>query len=53
MEYAYPGNPELGRLIAATATARGVHTRAHEGTSLELEYGTLVVCVALSVAGLG
>jgi len=42
MAYAYPGNPELGRLIAATATADGVFTRAHENTTLELEYGTLV-----------
>lgn len=42
MRYAYPGNPALGRLIAETATARGVFTRAHEIDSLELEYGTLV-----------
>lgn len=42
MRYAYPGNPVLGRLIAETATARGVFTRAHEINSLELEYGTLV-----------
>ncbi|KUZ75645.1 3,4-dihydroxyphenylacetate 2,3-dioxygenase [Burkholderia ubonensis] len=42
MAYAYPGNPALGRLIAETATARGIVTRAHEIDSLELEYGTLV-----------
>lgn len=42
MSYGYPGNPELGRLIAETATARGVNTRAHEIDSLELEYGSLV-----------
>ena len=42
MSYAYSGNPALGRLIAETATKRGVFTRAHETTSLELEYGTLV-----------
>jgi 3,4-dihydroxyphenylacetate 2,3-dioxygenase len=42
MTYDYPGNPELGRLIAATATEHGVFTRAHEIDSLELEYGTLV-----------
>lgn len=42
MEYAYPGNPALGRLIAETATAEGVFTRAHEVASLQLEYGTLV-----------
>lgn len=42
MEYDYPGNPELGWLIAETATEQGVFTRAHEVASLELEYGTLV-----------
>ncbi|KWE57095.1 3,4-dihydroxyphenylacetate 2,3-dioxygenase [Burkholderia ubonensis] len=42
MAYAYHGNPALGRLIAETATARGIATRAHEIDSLELEYGTLV-----------
>jgi 3,4-dihydroxyphenylacetate 2,3-dioxygenase len=42
MAYEYDGNPVLGRLIAATATAEGVFTRAHEVASLELEYGTLV-----------
>lgn len=42
MPYAYRGNPELGRRIAATATAHGVFTRAHETTSLGLQYGTLV-----------
>ena len=42
MAYDYPGNVELGRLIADTATAHGVFTRAHTIPSLELEYGTLV-----------
>jgi len=42
MAYEYPGDPVLGRLIARTATERGVRTRAHEMASLELEYGTLV-----------
>jgi 3,4-dihydroxyphenylacetate 2,3-dioxygenase len=42
LPYAYPGNPELGRLLAEAATAEGVHTRAHDATSLTLEYGTLV-----------
>lgn len=42
LAYEYPGNPPLGRAIAERATARGVHTRAHEIASLELEYGTLV-----------
>jgi 3,4-dihydroxyphenylacetate 2,3-dioxygenase len=42
MPYAYPGDPALGRLIAETATARGVPARAHDETTLGLEYGTLV-----------
>ena len=42
MKYTYPGNPELGELIARTATEHGVFTRAHQIDSLELEYGTLV-----------
>ncbi|MFO1402003.1 MAG: 3,4-dihydroxyphenylacetate 2,3-dioxygenase [Steroidobacteraceae bacterium] len=42
MSYAYAGNPALGRLIAEVATADGVRTRAHDATSLTLEYGTLV-----------
>jgi len=42
LEYAYPGNPRLGHLLADAATRAGVHTRAHDQTSLTLEYGTLV-----------
>ena len=42
LPFEYPGNPALGHLIAETATARGVFTRAHDTTSLDLEYGTLV-----------
>ncbi|MEZ5560591.1 MAG: 3,4-dihydroxyphenylacetate 2,3-dioxygenase [Pseudomonadales bacterium] len=42
LPYAYDGNPELGHLIADAATAAGVHTRAHDATSLPLEYGVLV-----------
>lgn len=42
MDYAYGGNPELGRRIAECANAAGVGTRTHEIDSLELEYGTLV-----------
>jgi 3,4-dihydroxyphenylacetate 2,3-dioxygenase len=42
LPYEYPGNPGLGRLIAEAATEDGVFTRAHEDTTLELEYGTLV-----------
>ena len=42
LPYAYPGNPELGHLIANVANEMGVATRAHSDTTLELEYGTLV-----------
>jgi 3,4-dihydroxyphenylacetate 2,3-dioxygenase len=42
MPYAYPGNPALGKLLAAGATKAGVLTRAHDETTLSLEYGTLV-----------
>ena len=42
LPYAYKGNPELGHMIAKAATAAGVRTRAHDDTSLTLEYGTLV-----------
>ena len=42
LPYAYPGNPELGHLIADMANEMGVATRAHSDTTLELEYGTLV-----------
>jgi 3,4-dihydroxyphenylacetate 2,3-dioxygenase len=42
MPYAYPGNPELGRMIADVANEMGVKSRAHSDTTLDLEYGTLV-----------
>jgi 3,4-dihydroxyphenylacetate 2,3-dioxygenase len=42
MPYEYDGNPELGKLIADAATEAGVQTRAHDNTTLALEYGTLV-----------
>lgn len=42
MPFSYTGNPELGKAIAEKATAAGVLTRAHDATSLALEYGTLV-----------
>ncbi|MCF5566855.1 3,4-dihydroxyphenylacetate 2,3-dioxygenase, partial [Pseudomonas sp. PA-3-11C] len=42
MDYAYPGCPELGELIAAEANLAGVRSMAHNIPSLELEYGTLV-----------
>ena len=42
MPYAYPGNPELGHVIADIANEMGVKSRAHSDTTLVLEYGTLV-----------
>lgn len=42
MPYEYPGNPALGKLIAKAAQAEGIATRAHDETTLGLEYGTLV-----------
>ncbi len=42
MTYEYQGNPELGRMIAEKACAKGVRAMSHEIDSLEMEYGTLV-----------
>ncbi len=42
MPYEYPGNPELGQLLAGAATRAGVLTRAHDDTTLGLDYGALV-----------
>ena len=42
MPYACAGNPALGQAMADVATAGGVLTRAHDATTLSLEYGTLV-----------
>ncbi|UCV11865.1 3,4-dihydroxyphenylacetate 2,3-dioxygenase [Dechloromonas denitrificans] len=42
LPYEFPGNPELGNLIAEEATAMGVKTRAHQVASLDLEYGTIL-----------
>lgn len=42
MEYAFPGNPELGHLLAAECNRYGVETMAHDATTLAPEYGTLV-----------
>lgn len=42
MPYSYDGNPALGHLMAAKAVQSGVNVRAHDATSLALEYGTLV-----------
>ncbi|MNQ05144.1 3,4-dihydroxyphenylacetate 2,3-dioxygenase [compost metagenome] len=42
MAYEFPGNPELGRLLAEEANRLGVETMAHDATTLAPEYGTLV-----------
>lgn len=42
MPYAFPGNPELGRLLADECNRFGVETMAHDATTLGPEYGTLV-----------
>lgn len=42
MPFSYPGNPALGKLMAEVATEAGVPTRAHDATTLNIEYGTLV-----------
>lgn len=42
MGYEFPGNPELGALLARTANELGVETLAHDSTTLAPEYGTLV-----------
>jgi len=42
MEFEYDGNPELGRLLAQACNEQGVETLAHDATSLDPEYGTLV-----------
>jgi 3,4-dihydroxyphenylacetate 2,3-dioxygenase len=42
MEYEFPGNPALGKLLAAACNEAGVETLAHDATTLAPEYGTLV-----------
>ena len=42
MTFESPGNPELGHLLAKVANEHGVETLAHDKTSLDPEYGTLV-----------
>lgn len=42
IEYDFPGNPELGNLIAKIATEKGAYTLSHQVEALEVEYGTLV-----------
>lgn len=42
MPFECEGNPALGRLLAQTCNALGVDTLAHDSTTLQPEYGTLV-----------
>jgi 3,4-dihydroxyphenylacetate 2,3-dioxygenase len=42
MPYDYPGNPQLGKLLARVCNEHGVETLAHDATTLPPEYGTLV-----------
>ncbi len=42
MAYEFPGNPELGQLLAKACNDLGVETLAHDKTTLAPEYGTLV-----------
>ncbi|SPO54679.1 3,4-dihydroxyphenylacetate 2,3-dioxygenase [Pseudomonas sp. JV551A1] len=42
MAYAFPGNTELGLLLAETCNQFNVETMAHHATTLGPEYGTLV-----------
>ena len=42
MRYSFPGNPELGALLAKSCNDMGVETLAHPATTLGPEYGTLV-----------
>ncbi|MEX8520636.1 MAG: 3,4-dihydroxyphenylacetate 2,3-dioxygenase [Leptothrix sp. (in: b-proteobacteria)] len=42
MPFEAPGNPALGQLLAETCRAHGVETLAHDATTLDPEYGTLV-----------
>lgn len=42
MAFEFPGNPELGQLLAQVCNEHGVETLAHHATTLNPEYGTLV-----------
>lgn len=42
MEYEFPGNPQLGKILAESCNRFGVETMAHDATTLAPEYGTLV-----------
>lgn len=42
VEFNFAGNPVLGRILAQTCTEQGVEVLAHDSTTLDPEYGTLV-----------
>ena len=42
LRFGFPGNPALGRLLAQACNEMGVETLAHDATTLNPEYGTLV-----------
>jgi len=42
MPFEFPGNPALGKILAKTCNEMGVETLAHDATTLDPEYGTLV-----------
>jgi 3,4-dihydroxyphenylacetate 2,3-dioxygenase len=42
LDYEFPGNVELGQLLAKACNEMGVETLAHHRTTLAPEYGTLV-----------
>ncbi len=42
MDFEFPGNPELGKILAEACNDFGVETLAHPATTLGPEYGTLV-----------
>jgi 3,4-dihydroxyphenylacetate 2,3-dioxygenase len=42
MPFETPGNPALGQILARGCNAMGVETLAHDRTTLDPEYGTLV-----------
>lgn len=51
IEYAFPGNPEFGDLIARTAAAAGPSILAHKVPTLPIEYGTIVPMHYLNADG--
>ena len=42
LSFEFSGNPALGKILAKTCNEMGVETLAHDATTLDPEYGTLV-----------